>query len=96
MICKEYNVHTVRQVVQTRATDMKSSHIVIKTIRIKKRTLVDVVIRSNKNTSTKVSEKLSKYEDLQIEITRMWQMKTEITTGSQVRYELILDASAVL
>ena len=43
-----------------------------------------------------VSEKLSKYEDLQIEITRMWQMKTEITTGSQVRYELILDASAVL
>lgn len=75
---------------------LKSSHIIIKTIRIKKRTLVDVVIRSNKNTSTKVSEKLSKYEDLQIEITRMWQMKTEITTGSQVRYELILDASAVL
>ena len=75
---------------------LKSSHIVIKTIRIKKRTLVDVVIRSNKNTSTKVSEKLSKYEDLQIEITRMWQMKTEITTGSQVRYDLILDASAVL
>lgn len=57
---------------------------------------MSLYIRSNKNTSTKVSEKLSKYEDLQIEITRMWQMKTEITTGSQVRYELILDASAVL
>ena len=65
-------------------------------MRIKKRTLVDVVIRSNKNTSTMVSEKLSQCEDLQIEITRMWQMKTEITTRSQVRYELILDASAVL
>ena len=39
-----------------------------------------MVIPSNKNTSTKVSEKLSKYEDLQIEITRMWQMKTEIIT----------------
>ena len=39
-----------------------------------------MVIPSNKNTSTKVSEKLSKYEDLQIEITRMWQMKTEIVT----------------
>ena len=90
MICKEYNVHTVRH------EPLKSSHIVIKTIRIKKRTLVDVVIRSNKNTSTKVSEKLSQCEDLQIEITRMWQMKTEITTRSQVRYELILDASAVL
>ena len=30
------------------------------------------------NTSTKVSEKRSKYKDLEIEITRMWQMKTEI------------------
>ena len=40
-----------------------------------------MVIPSNKNTSTKVSEKLSKYEDLQMEITRMWQMKTlEIIT----------------
>ena len=35
-------------------------------------------IPSDNNTSTKVSEKLSKYKDLEIEITRMWQMKTEI------------------
>ena len=33
---------------------------------------------SDNNTSTKVSEKRSKYKDLEIEITRMWQMKTEI------------------
>ena len=35
-------------------------------------------IPSDNNTSTKVSEKRSKYKDLEIEITRMWQMKTEI------------------
>ena len=39
-----------------------------------------MVIPSNKNTSTKVSEKLSKYEDLQIEIIRIWKMETEIIT----------------
>ena len=37
-----------------------------------------MAIPSDKNTSTKVSEKISKYKDLEIEITRMWQMKTEI------------------
>ena len=35
-------------------------------------------IPSDNNTSNKVSEKRSKYKDLEIEITRMWQMKTEI------------------
>ena len=35
-------------------------------------------IPSDNNTSTKVSVKRSKYKDLEIEITRMWQMKTEI------------------
>ena len=35
-------------------------------------------IPSDNNTSTKVSEKRSQYKDLEIEITRMWQMKTEI------------------
>ena len=35
-------------------------------------------IPSDNNTSTKVSEKRSKYKVLEIEITRMWQMKTEI------------------
>ena len=41
-------------------------------------TLIDVAIPSDKNTSIKVSEKLSKYKDLEIEIARMWQMKTVV------------------
>ena len=40
--------------------------------------LIDVAIPSDKNTFTKVSEKIPKYKDLEIEITRMWQMKAEI------------------
>ena len=41
-------------------------------------TLIDVAIPSDKNVSTKVSEKLSKNRDLEIEITKVWEMKTEI------------------
>ena len=37
-----------------------------------------MAISSDKNTSTKVSERLSKYKDLEIEITRTWQMKTGV------------------
>ena len=51
---------------------------VVKNNRYKKCTLIDVAIPSDKNTCTKVSEKLSKYRDLEIEITRTWEMKTEI------------------
>lgn len=46
--------------------------IVIKNNRHKKCILIDVAIPSDKNTSTKVSEKISKYKDLETEITRMW------------------------
>ena len=44
----------------------------------KKCTLIDVATPSDKTTYTKVSKNLSKYKDLEIEITRMWQMKREI------------------
>ena len=47
--------------------------------RDKKCTLSVVVKSSDKNAFTKVSEKLSKDKDLEKEITRMWQMKTEIS-----------------
>ena len=37
--------------------------------------LIDMSIPTEKNTSVKVTEKLSKYKDLEIEIERMWGMK---------------------
>ena len=40
--------------------------------------LIDLAVPSDRNTSVKVAEKLSKYKDLEIEITRMWGMKTQI------------------
>ena len=45
--------------------------IVIKNKRENKCILIDLAIPSDKNTSIKVSEKLSKYKDLEIEIARM-------------------------
>ena len=44
--------------------------IVIKNNRDKKCALIDVAIPSDKNTSKKISKKLSKYKDLEIEISR--------------------------
>ena len=40
--------------------------------------LIDMAVPSNRNTSVKVAEKLSKYKDLEIEIARMWGRKTQI------------------
>ena len=39
--------------------------------------LTDVSVPSDRNTSTKVIEKRSKYKDLEIETMRMWEMRTE-------------------
>ena len=39
--------------------------------------LIDVSVPSDRNTSTKVIEKLSKYKDLEIKTTRMWGMRIE-------------------
>ena len=40
--------------------------------------LIDVSVPSEKDTSTKVTEKISKYKDLEIEITKIQRVKTEI------------------
>ena len=40
--------------------------------------LVGVSVPSDQNTSTKVTEKISKYKDLEIEITKIRRVKTEI------------------
>ena len=57
-------IHTDREISTNRP------NIVIKNNRDKKCALIDVAIPSDKNTSTTVSEKLSKYKDLEIQITR--------------------------
>ena len=50
--------------------------IVIKNKTTKKCILIDMAILSERNTSVKVTEKPSKYKDLEIEINRMWGIKT--------------------
>jgi hypothetical protein len=45
--------------------------IVIRDKATKERTLIDMAIPAERNTSVKVTEKLSKYKDLGIEINRM-------------------------
>ena len=40
--------------------------------------MLDVSVPSDQNTSTKVTEKISKYKDLEIEITKIRRVKTEI------------------
>ena len=37
--------------------------------------LIDIAIPTDRDTSIKVTEKLSKYKDLEIEVKRMWEMK---------------------
>ena len=49
--------------------------IVIKNKQEKSCLIIDMSIPTEKNTSVKVTEKLSKYKDLEIEIERMWGMK---------------------
>ncbi|XP_020899453.1 uncharacterized protein LOC110238147 [Exaiptasia diaphana] len=50
--------------------------IVVKNKKEKTCLLIDMSIPTERNTSVKTSEKLSKYKDLEIEIQRMWGMKT--------------------
>ena len=42
--------------------------------------LIDASVPSDQNTSTKVIEKVSKYKDLEIEITKIRRVKTEIVS----------------
>ena len=49
--------------------------VVIKNKREKSRLLIDISIPTEKNTSVKVTEKFSKYKDLEIKVERMWGMK---------------------
>ena len=57
-------IHTDREISANRPD------ILIKNNRDKKCALIDVAIPSDKNTSKKISKKISKYKDLEIEISR--------------------------
>ena len=66
----DFPIHTDRTIKANRPD------IIIKDRKKKECLLIDVAIPSDKNTSTKQFEKLSKYKDLEIEVTKLWQLKT--------------------
>ena len=66
------------QVHTDRTIKANKPDIIIKNKKEKTCMLIDMTVPSDRNTSVKVAEKLSKYKDLEIEITRMWGMKTQI------------------
>ena len=49
---------------------------IIKDKKEKKCIIIDMSLPSERNVSIKEVEKLSKYKDLEIEVTKMWEMKT--------------------
>ena len=57
-------IHTDREISANRPD------VLIKNNRDKKCALIDVAMPSDKNTSKKISKRLSKYKDLEIEISR--------------------------
>ena len=62
--------------VHTDKTIKVKPDIIIKDKEEKTCMLIDMAIPSDRNTSVKVAEKLSKYKYLEIEITKMWGLKT--------------------
>ena len=67
----DMQIHTDREIAANKPD------IVIKDHKNKTCKLVDMAVPSDRNTSLKTTEKLSKYKDLEIKATRMWGMKTE-------------------
>ena len=63
-------IHTDREIKANRPD------IVIRLKKEKISLLIDISVPSDRNTSLKVAEKLGKYKDLEIEISRMWDTKT--------------------
>ncbi|XP_078357225.1 uncharacterized protein LOC144642106 [Oculina patagonica] len=64
-------IHTDRKITANRPD------IVIKDHKTKTCKFIDMAVPSDRNTSVKVTEKLSKYKDLEIETSRIWGMRME-------------------
>ena len=70
-IIRDIPVHTDREIKANRPV------IVVKDKKERRCVLIDIAVPSESNTSAKFTEKLSKYNDLEIEVNRMCDMKTE-------------------
>ena len=67
----DYSVHTDKTITANRPD------IIIKDTSKKTCLLLDISIPSDRNTSLKIYEKISKYKDLEIEIEKSWKIKTK-------------------
>ena len=63
--------------IYTERGNSQQTDIVVKDSKEKKCMIINVAVPSECNTSVKVIEKLSKYKDLEIKMSRMWVMKTK-------------------
>lgn len=66
----DYNIHTDREIKANRPD------IVVKDLHHKTCYLIDMTVPSDRNIAAKEYEKLAKYKDLEIEISKMWLLKT--------------------
>ena len=71
-----YTVHTNRKI------DANRLDIIIKNHEERTCIMMDVAVPSDENISLKEFQKLSKYKDLEIEVTKMWKLKTNYTSGN--------------
>ena len=71
-ILRDFTVHTDKRI------DANRPDIIIKKHEERSCIMMDVVVPSDQNNSLKEFQKLSKYKDLDIEVTKMWKLKTKI------------------
>ena len=67
----DFTIHTDRKIYADRPD------IIIKDHREKTCIMLDVAVPADKNISLKEFQKLSKYKDLKIEVTKIWKLKTK-------------------
>ena len=68
----DFTVHTYRKI------DANRPDIIIKNHEERTCIMMDVAVLSDLNISLKEFQKLSKYKDLEIDVTKMWKLKTKI------------------
>ena len=68
----DFNIHTEKTIQENRP------HIVVRNHNDKTCFVIDMSVPSYNNVSHKIFEKLSKYKDLEIVVTKMWHLKTTI------------------